>query len=132
MIYLLDTHVWVWSKADPSKISPAAKEVLTHLREEDRLLISAISVWEVARLVEVGRLTMGMDLDVWVRRALETPRLSVAELTPDVSIESNRLPGDFHRDPADRIIVATARVTGATIITADRAIRSYPHVSSLW
>ncbi len=132
MIYLLDTHVWIWWHADPAKISQPACEAIEGVGEEDRLLLSPISIWEVSRLVQKGRLALSMDLEVWVGRALDFPRLSIAELTPEVAIESNRLPGEFHRDPADQIIVATARITGATVITTDKAIRSYSHVRTLW
>ena len=132
MIYLLDTHVWVWWMANPSRVSGTAYDTIRGIGPEDRLLLSAISVWEVAKLVQKGRLTLGMDLEVWVQRALDLPRLSLVGLSPDIAIESNRLPGEFHRDPADQIIVASARITGAVVITSDEAIQSYPHVRTLW
>jgi PIN domain nuclease of toxin-antitoxin system len=84
-----------------------------------------MSIWELAMLVSKGRVTLQTPLLDWVREALRTPGLSLVPLTPEIAVESTRLPGNFHGDPADRIIVASARETGSTIVTRDRLILAY-------
>ena len=132
MNYLLDTHVWIWWQALAEKIGPGVRETLTALGEDDQLFLSAISVWELAKLVEKGHLKLGTSVDEWTRQALEMPRLQQLPLSPAIAIESTRLPQPFHDDPADQIIVATARLTDSTVISADRLIRDYAHVHTLW
>ncbi len=132
MNYLLDTHVWIWWQAVAEKIRPQVREALTNLGDEDQLFLSAISVWELAKLVEKGHLKLRTSVDEWTRQALEMPRLLLLPLSPAISIESTRLPQPFHDDPADQIIVATARLTDSTIISADRMIQNYAHVHTLW
>ena len=97
----------------------------------EELLLSAISVWEVSKLIEKKRLTLSVDGASWIESALEEPRLRLCELSPKVSWLSTQLPAPFHDDPADQIIVATARLEGATVLTADRLILKYPHVRSI-
>jgi PIN domain nuclease of toxin-antitoxin system len=80
--------------------------------EDDEIGVGTISLWEVAKLVELGRLVLPVALGDWFRDALAYPGVTLVELTPDIAIESTQLPGRFHRDPADQIIVATARVLG--------------------
>ena len=89
------------------------------------MLLSVISVWELGVLEAKGRIRLHMSCDQWVREALATPGLSLAPLTPDIALESSRLPGSFHGDPADRIIVATARSFGARLLTRDRQMLEY-------
>ena len=132
MTYLMDTHVWVWWHVAPEKLSARVRETITDLGRADRLALSAISVWEVAKLAEKNRLRFGIGIDAWVRQALDMSRLRLFPLSPEVSIESTRLPSPFHSDPADQIIVASARQFDATILTADRLILAYPHVRTVW
>ena len=96
--------------------------------ESDQIGVSAISCWEVAKLEELRKIQLPVEITEWVRSALQYPAISLLELTPEIAIESTRLPGSFHRDPADQIIVATARVLGCPLLTTDERIRSYPHV----
>ena len=93
--------------------------------------VSAISCWEIAKLVEYGRLELPTSLDEWFDQALDYPGVQLLALTPEIAIESTRLPGDFHRDPADQIIVATARVYGCPLVTSDEKIVNYPHVTTI-
>jgi len=132
MTYLMDTPVWIWWHTAPEKLSDTVREVLLELASDDALLLSAISIWEVAKLVEKGRFRLSMGIDVWITQALDMPRLQLTPLSPAISIESTRLPQPFHDDPADQIIVASARQFDATLLTVDRLIRSYAHVRSLW
>lgn len=93
--------------------------------------VSAISCWEIAKLVEYGRLELPVSLDEWFDQALDYPGVQLLALTPEIAIESARLPGEFHRDPADQLIVATARVYGCPLVTSDEKIVNYPHVTTI-
>lgn len=93
--------------------------------------VSVISCWEVAKLVEFGRLVLPATLDEWMNEALAYPGVRLLNLTPRITIESSRLPAPFHKDPADQIIVATAREYGCELATLDGKIRSYAHVKLL-
>jgi PIN domain nuclease of toxin-antitoxin system len=129
---LIDTHYWIWYVA-------AARERLTDqnvrlIRETaaaGRLTVSAISVWEIAMLESKNRIQLQKSCTQWIEDALTMPGLTLAPLSPSISIQSNHLPGDFHGDPADRIIVATARVMGARLLTSDKNIRAYGRLGHL-
>ena len=98
------------------------------------IYISVISVWEVGMLEVKNRVSFPLGCDKWVDQALSAPGISPAPLTPEIALASSRLPGGFHGDPVDRIIVATARQLGATLVTRDRKIIAYGgegHVSIL-
>jgi PIN domain nuclease of toxin-antitoxin system len=99
--------------------------------EGDVIGISAISCWEVAKLVERGRLELPCSVREWFEQALAYPGIRILELTPEIAIASTQLPGEFHRDPADQIIVATARINDCPLITSDEKILSYPHVKTI-
>ena len=122
---LLDTHVWVWLMLGDRRLGTAARRLLEKAVPEGRLRVSVISVWEVAMLESKGRLTLASDCESWVQEALAAPGVQLAELTPHIAISSTRLPGAFHGDPADRMLVATARESGATLLTADQSILEY-------
>ncbi|HET6764908.1 MAG TPA: type II toxin-antitoxin system VapC family toxin [Longimicrobiaceae bacterium] len=123
---LLDTHIWIWAMdGRGGEMSAAALEAVHAASARGGLLVSAISAWEVAMLQAKGRLRLGMDTAEWVRRALAAPGVRVAELTPQVAVDSAELPGEVHGDPADRILMATARQTGATLVTRDGRILDY-------
>ena len=96
--------------------------------EHAGLGVSAISCWEVAKLVESGRLVLPSPTLEWLEQALAYPGVRLLDLSPQIAAESTSLPGEFHRDPADQIIVATARVFGCPLLTADDKVRKYRHV----
>ncbi len=127
---VLDTHIWVWWVHGDSRLSEAHAAILQQ-HEVSGLGISAISCWEVAKLVEKGRLILPRAIDEWIRLALGYPGVTLLPLEPEIAIESTRLPGSFHKDPADQIIVATARVHQCPVVTIDRRISAYPHVRAL-
>ena len=127
---LLDTHAWVWWTVDPDQLSETQRQEITE-SEEDLIGVSAISCWEVAKLCEYGRLDLPVGLADWFRLALGYPGVSLLPLTPEVAIESTNLPGDFHRDPSDQIIVATARIHECPLVTSDDKITYYPHVQTI-
>ncbi|MBS3934333.1 MAG: type II toxin-antitoxin system VapC family toxin [Truepera sp.] len=123
---LLDTHVWVWLvEGAGHEFSPAALAELRQKSLEGKLLVSHISVWEVAMLTARGRLELTVDLDTWVQQALQAPGVRSSTLSPDILISSTRLPGHPHGDPADRILMATSRLTGAALATRDQTILAY-------
>ncbi len=131
MRYLLDTHTWIWMHAFPEKLSKEAARVLEGAGDAE-FLLSAISIWEICKLVEKNRIRLFEDLEEWTASALDVPRLNVIPLDFKVFSRSTTLPQPFHSDPSDQMIVATARLHDATIITEDRLLRSYPHVKTLW
>lgn len=124
---LLDTHIWVWWVHRDERL-PTPTRSFIERHEAAGLGVSAISCWEVATLVERGRLRVPMPTNDWLHAALSYPGVRLLDLTPDVSAEACSLPGDFHADPADQIIVATARHHRIGLVTLDERIRRYHHV----
>jgi PIN domain nuclease of toxin-antitoxin system len=123
---LLDTHCWIWLQfGTANRLTEPVRRAIDQAGAAGELLISAISVWEAAMLESKGKLELYSPVDGWIRRALATPGLSVAPLTPEIAIESRNLAPPFHGDPADRIIVATARIMGARLLTRDDKIITY-------
>jgi len=129
-VIILDTHIWIWWVHGDSRLTISQAEVITAHEEAD-IGVSAISCWEIAKLVEYGRLTLPCSLESWFEQALSYPGIRLLPLTPKIVIESTRLPGDFHRDPADQMIVATARIFDCPLVTSDRKIVNYPYVKSI-
>ena len=123
---LLDTHCWLWIQSGgEGELSPAVIAEIEQAGERGALLVSAMSVWELSMLAAKNRVILRTPLLEWVREALKTPGLSLVPLSPEIAVDRTQLPGQFHGDPADRIIVASARYTGATLLTRDRGILSY-------
>lgn len=127
---VLDTHVWIWWVHDDPLLPPDAAQVVAS-HESAGLGISAISCWEVAKLVEYNRLALPLPVSDWIKQALSYPGIQLLDLTPEITIESTQLPQPFHKDPADQLIVATARIHGVPLATFDARIRSRPHVEVL-
>jgi PIN domain nuclease of toxin-antitoxin system len=128
---LMDTHVWFWSLSEPENLSKAALDLIQRT-QTDRRTIASISIWEFAMMAARGRIEIKTPVEQWLDYAVQKTGIHVFKLTPKVAVESCELPGEFHRDPADRIIVATARINGATLVTKDQKILNYPHVTSIW
>lgn len=126
---LLDTHIWVWWVHGHQNLSPDHAELISE-SEEEGIGVSTISCWEVAKLVEYERLDLPLSVKEWLAEAVGYPGINLLPLSPDIAVESTQLPGSFHRDPADQLIVATARVHDIRLITVDSKITSYPHVST--
>jgi PIN domain nuclease of toxin-antitoxin system len=132
-VILLDTHAWVWWLSDPAHLpDPARVAIEESLDAGTPVQVSAISAWEVALLVERGRLELTMDVADWVARAESAPELRFVPIDHRLGIRAVQLPGFPHKDPADRMIVATALELGAALITADRRLRDYPPVTTIW
>ena len=124
--YLLDTHVWVWMlEGDLRRIGPRTRASLSEAAFGGRLRVSPNSAWEIGVLVRKERIGFSVPCAQWVQRAVNAPGISLAPLTPAVAVDSSILPGEFHGDPADRMLIATARTNQATLLTMDAAILDY-------
>jgi PIN domain nuclease of toxin-antitoxin system len=123
---LLDTHCWIWMQfGHVERFSRAARAAIVRSAQRGEVCVSIISVWEVGMLEAKGRLELKMSCAEWVKQALATPGLLLYPLTPEIALESSRLPGRFHGDPADRILLATVRITGARLLTKDERLLEY-------
>ena len=132
MKYLLDTHTWIWWHMRPEKLSRKVKTLIENSIKYEELLLSAISPWEFSKLLEKGRLGISCNPEVWINSALEMSKLRLVPLSPVIAYRSTILPPKFHDDPADQIIVATARAENATILTKDGLMQAYKHIKTLW
>ena len=130
---VLDTHALVWWVSDDRQLSARARKVIEkELTGDAQLLVSAISAWEIAMLVARGRLALTMDIDDWLETVASIEGIAFVPVDTDLAVQSVRLPGNFHQDPADRMIVALARHHAAPLVTADEKIRAYKHVKTVW
>lgn len=123
---LLDTHMWLWVQAGTVQDFPPA--VVREMEERQRrgeLFVSAISVLEIARLVALGQFELPTSVDEFVATGTANDGFQLLDLSPRILIESTRLPGKIHRDPADRLLIATAREHGLTLMTRDKDILRY-------
>ncbi len=127
---LLDTHIWLWWVHGAEYLTDVQEQIIL-ANESDEIGISAISLWEIAKLVEYGRLELPYSIDEWFEQAMNYPGIRILELTPEIAVESTRLPGEFHRDPADQMIVATARIHDCPLVTSDKKILDYSHVETV-
>jgi PIN domain nuclease of toxin-antitoxin system len=132
MTYVLDTHTWIWWHMNPGKLSTRAKSAIGDPGRYEEILLSVISAWEFCKLLEKERMAISCDVEQWMDLALDMPKLRLVPLTPLLAYRSTVLPPPFHDDPADQIIVATARQENAVLLTADHRLRKYRHVTSLW
>jgi len=123
---LLDTHYWIWLQSgDTERVHARFRFALQQAASAGALLLSAISVWELAMLEAKGRIELHAPCEEWVKEALATPGLRLVPLTPEIAIDSTRWPEPFHGDPADRIILASARRMGARLVTRDQRMLEY-------
>ena len=129
---VLDSCTWIWLASDKAKLSYPATEAIETASSSRGLVVSIISCWEVAKLVEKQKLRFAIPVRQWIERALRLPGIRLEPLTPPICVESTELPGEFHLDPADQLIVATARSLGASLVTPDSKIRKYGHVATIW
>jgi PIN domain nuclease of toxin-antitoxin system len=129
---LLDTHAWLWWVSEDRRLSSRAKAAIEKSQHDDDLWVSLISIWELAKKVEKEQLVLDRPLDQWLDQAATLQGLHLAELTRQILVESCQLPPPFTGDPADQIIVATARREAAVVVTKDRKIRDYAYVQTAW
>lgn len=129
---VIDTHTLIWwVSGDPSLSKKAHKAIKDTLRSNEEVLISSISAWEISMLIQKNRLVLSMDLDSWLDEVSQIDGTRFISVDNDISVKSTTLPGEFHKDPADRMIVATARKFSAPLVTADEKILNYPHVKTI-
>jgi PIN domain nuclease of toxin-antitoxin system len=128
---VLDTHVWIWWVSDNQRLRQAQRQAIAD-NVANRIGVSVISCWEVAKLVRGGRMQLTIGVSERLDEALAYPGVELLGFTPQIAVEANNLPGDFHRDPADQILVATARVYQCPLVSSDGSIRSYPHVATVY
>jgi PIN domain nuclease of toxin-antitoxin system len=126
---LLDTHVWIWSQEAPELLGPTARATVAD--EGNALFVSPVSSLEISRLAWGGRLTLAGRLQTWIAESLDALLAESIPLTHEIAMAAYDLRGEFHRDPADRTLVATAVVHDLTLMTADERILAYPHLLSL-
>jgi PIN domain nuclease of toxin-antitoxin system len=124
-VLLLDTHVLIWLLSGSSRLGTQARSSIQQAAQDNALLVSAITPWEIAMLVSKGRLALDRDVGEWVEAALALPGIQLAPLSPQIAVASTRLPGALHTDPADRIIAATARHLDAVLVTEDQRLLDY-------
>jgi PIN domain nuclease of toxin-antitoxin system len=125
-LLLLDTHAWIWlNTGDTRRLGKKVVQRMTRAARRGALRVSLISVWELGLLHARGQIRFSTTLDEWVQNALSLPGLTVADFTPEVALDASRLPGELHPDPADRILVSTARHVDATLVTRDERLLRY-------
>lgn len=122
---VLDTHAFVWVMEGDKKLGPAARRAVLKASADNGVAISAITPWEIAMLENKGRLRLAREVGEWIRDALRTPAVRLLPISPEIAVDSVRLPGAFNPDPADRLIVATARQWSVPLMTADKDILDY-------
>ena len=130
---VIDTHILLWWVSGSGALSTAAtKAIKNTLRKGGEVLISSISAWEIAMLVEKGRLVLSMDVESWLDEVSQIDGVRFLPVDNEIGVKSTALPGEFHKDPADRMIVATARKLALPLVTADEKILQYEHVKTIW
>lgn len=129
---LLDTHTLIWWIHESSRLSQKARKAIQYEKENGKLFVSSVSVWEICLLVKKERLQLSMDTDSWLEKIKSLPFVQFIPVDNTIAFKSVFLPGEFHADPADRMIVATAREKGVKLVTGDERIQKYPHVQTVW
>lgn len=129
---MLDTHTWIWFVTDSASLSKKARERIQEVIGQKKMIVSSISVWEACLLHKAGRLKFSIPFPLWLKKNENLPFLTFVPVNNDIAVQSVLLPGEFHKDPADRMIVSTAIITESVLITKDTKIRSYSHVQSFW
>jgi PIN domain nuclease of toxin-antitoxin system len=129
-VIVLDTHAWLWWLAAPERLSGPAREAID---QAPSIGVSTLSAWEIATLVARGRVSLDRDVSLWVRQGLADARVESLAPSAEVAVAAGLLDArSFPGDQVDRLIYATARSAGATLITRDAAIRAFDSASTLW
>ena len=132
-LIVLDTHVLVWwVTGQTTELSRKARTAIDKEAAGGEILVSAISAWEIAMLVERGRLQLTLDVEQWLDIVTDIDAVRFVPVNNRIAVKSVGLPGEFHKDSADRLIVATARDAAAPLVTADEKIRQYAYVATIW
>lgn len=130
---VLDTHVLVWWASGGAELSSAAAQAIDEtLANSEDVIVSCISAWEIAMLIQKGRLVFSMDVETWLEQVAQIDGIRFVPVDNETGCKSTMLPGNFHKDPADRMIVATARKLAAPLVTADEKIINYEYIKTIW
>lgn len=122
---ILDTHVFIWIMNGNPNLSHVFRKSFEHALKANLVILSPISIWEIGMLVEKKRIELDRDVQEWVDQALDIPGLRIAPITPQIAIQSTRLPGMIHADPADRLLIATTHEENAVLATCDEKLLKY-------
>jgi PIN domain nuclease of toxin-antitoxin system len=132
-VIVLDTHALIWWVSEPTRVPARARRLLdAAVKAGERIAVSSISIWEVVMLVDRGRLMLTLAMDVWIEQVESLAFLEFQPVDNRIATRAVRLENFPHRDPADRMITATALELGATLITADAQLRAYAPVKTVW
>lgn len=129
---ILDTSVLIWLISSPEKLSHKASQVVEREIKKEEIIVSSISVWEIYLLVKKGRLKFTVHPDKWLEETENLPFIRFVAVDNKIAAYSVNLPDPLHKDPADRIIIATALQIGARVVTPDKKILNYPHIQTVW
>ena len=129
---VLDTNILIWLIDSPEKVSPRARLEINKFKKEGQICVSTFSIWEIALLVKKKRLKFDIGVEEWIDKLKRLSFIKFIDVTAEIAYKSVYLPGRFHKDPADRVIVTTAISLGADLITSDKKILEYKHVQSIW
>jgi PIN domain nuclease of toxin-antitoxin system len=129
---VLDTHAWIWFISNPDLLSKRAKKAVNTAVEDQSILISSISAWELALLVTKKRIKLTLDVTDWIAKSESLPFIQFLPVTNSIAVKSVNLPLPLHPDPADRIIIATALSVGAPLVTKDKKLLGYGPVKTIW
>jgi PIN domain nuclease of toxin-antitoxin system len=122
---LVDTHIWIWHLNAEPTLSPHIRNLIDTSASKNELHLSAISVWEIAMLVSKKKIAINTSCSAWINKSLSLTGVCLVPLSPEIAIESCELPGNFHGDPADRIIIASAKIENLSLISRDKKLSAY-------
>jgi PIN domain nuclease of toxin-antitoxin system len=129
---VLDTHAWIWFISNPDLLSKRAKKAVNAAVEDNSILISSISAWELSLLVTKKRITLTLDVTDWIAKSESLPFIQFMPVTNSIAVKSVNLPLPLHPDPTDRIIIATALSLGASLVTKDEKLLDYAPINTIW
>ena len=130
---VIDTHILVWwVNGDKCLSNTVASAIKKAINSDNEVIVSAISAWEITMLIQKGRLVLSMDIENWLDEVAHIDGVRFVPVDNEIALKSALLPGNFHKDPADRMIVATARKLAMPLATADEKILAYEHVKTIW
>lgn len=129
----LDTHALIWWLSDKSQLSTRARRIIDKEGQTgDGLTVSSISIWEISMLVSKGRLVLRVSLEDWIAHVEKVDAIQFVAVNNRIALRATQLPEPLHKDPADRMIIATAKELACPLVTADQKIRNYPHIETIW
>ena len=129
---VLDTHTWIWFISNPEYLSNRAEKAVNAAVKDKSILISSISAWEIALLVQKKRLKLTLEVTDWIAKSESLPFIQFVPVTNSIAVKSVNLPIPLHPDPADRIIIATALSVGAPLVTKDKKLLGYSPIKTIW